>query len=183
MDMRGVRFRSCRLAAFSLFLLQSLADVAREEAERRKGLEQQGIEAKVIEGDITRLAPNGNLSTSTLPSPAPKKTKPSSDSGKSPSSIRSFRSALQKLDRTIRQDQERLDSRRARLQAEKWALPKVGPVSRGGGSADSQARLQVEIGELESKLKRMRRERSEIYEEGRRAGFLPGELDGKGIIP
>jgi hypothetical protein len=43
--------------------------------------------------------------------------------------------------------------------------------------------LQREIDELESKLKRIRRERQEIYEEGRKAGFLPGELDGRGLIP
>jgi len=183
MGMTAVNFRSCPLAALLLFSLQSLGDVAREEAERRKLLDQQGIEARVIEGDITHLAPNGNLSTSTPSSPGPKKTRSSPDSGKSLSTVRTFRSALQKLDRTIQQDQERLESRRARLQAGKWALPRVGRVSTHGESTDSQARLQAEIEELESKLKRMRRERSEIYEEGRKAGFLPGELDGKGIIP
>jgi hypothetical protein len=181
--MRVINLRSCRLAAIFLYLLQSLGDVAREEAERRRLLEQQGIEGKVIEGDGTQLAPHGNLSTFTPQSSPARKTKPASDSGRSPSSVRSYRSALQRLDRSIRQDQERLDSQRARLQAEKWAPPKVGPVSKSGGSAGTQARLQREIDELESKLKRIRRERQEIYEKGRKAGFLPGELDGRGLIP
>jgi len=172
------------MAIFLLFALQSLADIAREEAKRREKLEEQGIEAKVIEGDITRLAPNGNLSTSTPQLPGPKKEKLSSPPDKAPSSVRSFRSALQKLDRAIRQDQERLGSLRARLQAEKWAPPKIGRVStKGVGNAETQERLQAEIEELESKLKRTRRERSEVYEAGRKAGFLPGELDGKGLIP
>jgi len=29
----------------------------------------------------------------------------------------------------------------------------------------------------------LRRERLETYDAGRKAGFLPGELDGKGLIP
>ena len=46
---------------------QSLADMARKEAERRKGLER--IEEKVIEGGSpTQLAPGGNLTTSSSPS-------------------------------------------------------------------------------------------------------------------
>jgi len=36
--------------------------------------------------------------------------------------------------------------------------------------------------ELEAKLKRLKQERLEAYETGRKAGYLPGELDGKGII-
>jgi len=43
--------------------------------------------------------------------------------------------------------------------------------------------MQDQILELQSKLKRLRQERLDIYEAGKKAGFLPGELDGKGIIP
>jgi predicted RNase H-like nuclease (RuvC/YqgF family) len=183
MDMKGAKLRSCRLAAFFLFSLQSLADIAREEAERRKLLEQQGIEAKVIEGDPRHFAPNGNLTLSTPKPSSPKKEKTKSASSKGQPSVRSFRTALQRLDRTIRKDQERLDLLRTRLHSEKWAIPKVGRISKSVGKTDSQSRLQREIEDLESKLKRLRRERSEIYDAGRKAGFLPGELDGKGIIP
>jgi uncharacterized protein (UPF0335 family) len=43
--------------------------------------------------------------------------------------------------------------------------------------------LREEIEDLELKLKRLQQERSEVYAEGKKAGFLPGELSGKGIIP
>ncbi len=183
MGMTRLNFQSCRMAALFLFSLQSLADVARQEAERRDQLEKQGIEAKVITGDIAHRAPNGNLTTSMPHTSGPTKAKASSDSGKKAQSNRDFRAALQKLDRTIRQDQERLSALKERLQEEKWAPPKSGKISRSGGNKDSTARLKMEIDALESKLKRMRRERVEIYDAGRKAGFLPGELDGKGIIP
>lgn len=179
--MRIIKLRSCCLAAFVVLGMQSLADIAREEAERRKLLEQQGIEGKIVEGSAAHLAPKGNLTVSTTPSAAPKKTR--ATSAKNQSSVRSFRAALQKLDRTIRQDEERLESRRARLQAERWAIPKVGRVSSRSWTTETQNRLQEEIEELQAKLKQLRRERAEIYEEGKKAGFLPGELDGKGIVP
>ena len=183
MDMRAANFRSCRLAALFIFSLQSLADIAREEAERRKLLEQQGIEAKVIEGNPGHLAPGGNLTISTTKPSMPGRMKKPSSSEKPKTSARSYRTALQKLDRTIRRDQARLESLRARLMDEKWALPKTGRISKNVDTTDSQNRLQAQIEELESKLKQQREERLQIYDEGRKAGFLPGELDGKGIIP
>ena len=48
---------------------------------------------------------------------------------------------------------------------------------------NSQSKLQAEIEELQIKLKRLQEERFEVYESGKKAGFLPGELEGKGIIP
>jgi hypothetical protein len=176
-----IKLKSCCLSAFLVLGMQSLADVAREESERRKLLEKQGIEGKVVEGSASALAPNGNLTVSTTPSETPKKTRAASP--KNPASVRSFRTALQKLDRSIRQEEARLESRSARLQAERWAIPKVGRVSSRSWTTDTQNRLQVEIEELQAKLKQLRQERAEIYEEGRKAGFLPGELDGKGIVP
>jgi len=38
---------------------QSLAEVARKEAERRRELDRLGVEAKVIDGDAAQLAPMG----------------------------------------------------------------------------------------------------------------------------
>lgn len=175
--------RSCRLTAFFLLSLQSLSDIAREEADRRRRLDQQGIEAKIIEGVPEDLAPNGSLTTSTPDLAAAGQARASSTAGKSPPSARSYRTALQKLDRTIRKDQKRLKTLRSRLQAEKWAPPRVGPITRSGSAAEPQSRLQADIDELESRLKQLREERSELYAEGRKAGFLPGELDGKGIMP
>jgi hypothetical protein len=181
--MRTTKLRSCCLATFIVLGMQSLADVAREEAQRRRLLEEQGIEGKVLEGKAVPLTTDSNRTKSRISSGAPKSRSTQSDSPKGQNSARRYKTALQKLDRTIRQDEERLQSRRLRLQAERWALPKVGRVSARSQSTDSQDRLKREIEDLETKLKQLRRERAEIYEEGRQAGFLPGELDGKGIIP
>ena len=76
-----------------------------------------------------------------------------------------------------------LAAKRARMQAEKWANLKSGKSSRGNGAENQQSRLQAEIDALQIKLKQLRDERFEVYEAGKRAGFLPGELEGKGIIP
>ena len=162
---------------------QSLADLSQREADRREALKRQGIEGKVIEGEAV-LAPNGNITTFT-PSAAPAQ-KPSRQSAPktNAASLRSYRTALQKLDRAIEKEQGKLDLLRARMQAEKWALPKTGRASsRGNNTEDSQKRMQNEINELQMKIKQLRRERFETYETGKKAGFLPGELDGKGIVP
>jgi chromosome segregation ATPase len=167
-----------------LFLdMQSLVDVAQKEAERRRLLEEQGIEGKVIVGNGTHLAPNGNITTSTGPPLAPVKKNEKSDSPKNRASVRSYQTSLKKLDREIRQTEERLASRRERLQAEKWAPLKIGRSASRSRTKNSQNQLQKEIDELQIKLRRLREERFEVYEAGKKAGFLPGELEGKGIIP
>jgi chromosome segregation ATPase len=102
---------------------------------------------------------------------------------KNKGSARSFRTRLQKLDRAIRENEDRLQSRRARLQAQRWEIPKTSRVSSRRRKTDSQNNLQAEIEELEVKLKQLRRERAEIYEDGKKAGYLPGELDGHGVMP
>jgi chromosome segregation ATPase len=160
---------------------QSLAEVARREAERRRELDRQGVEAKVIDGDAARLAPNGNVITS---SPAPGIREP--DDRREPASrdrSRSYRSRIQRIDREIRSAEDRVAALRERLRKERWALPKVGRLSRSSGAVNSQERLQGQISALDSKVKQLRRERREIWDEGRRAGFQPGELDGKGLTP
>jgi len=175
-----IRMKSCWLTACAMLCLQSLTDVAREEAQRRKELEQQGIEGKVINPDA---AQGGNLTVSTVsPVTAPKSTSEKSI-GTGRTSLHRFRTALEKLDQTIRQDEERLASQRARLESERWEIPRSRKSSGRGKSSKSESKLQEEIDELEIKLKQLRQERSETYEAGKKAGFLPGELDGKGIIP
>jgi hypothetical protein len=182
MFMRERIFRSYSLALMVVFWMQSLADVAREEAERRKQIDQQGLEVKVIERNGS-LSSKGNLTTSTSPRPVSPQNETSSDSRKNRSSLKSYRSALQKLDRAIRQDETQLELLRTRLRSEKWALPKVGRISRNSPAADNQAKLQNQIEALQVKLEQARQQRMEIYQAGKKDGYLPGELDGKGTIP
>ena len=53
--MRNVNFRFCCVVLLLTFDMQSLVDLAREEAERRKQLEEQGIQAKIIDGNSSGL--------------------------------------------------------------------------------------------------------------------------------
>jgi hypothetical protein len=161
---------------------QSLAEVARKEAERRQKLDQQGVQVKRIESaEPSQLAPGGAISVSSPRSglgpaaaPAPK--------AEPKESLRSFQTRLQKLDRDILQAEERLKLLRARADAERWAPVKAAKGSRGSGSSSSQEQLRWEILELEGKLSRFRQERSDTFQAGRKAGYLPGELEGRGIM-
>lgn len=69
------------------------------------------------------------------------------------------------------------------MQAERWAIPKTGRASAGGNTEKTMGRLKEEIENLEKKLSQLQQERSEVYGRARKAGFLPGEITGKGIIP
>jgi hypothetical protein len=164
----------------ALGVAQSLSEAAQKEAERRKNLAQNGIEAKVIEeDDISDAAMQANVSTF---SPV-FSSKPASREPASKAKVQPYRNALQKYDREIRQSEEKLKSLRAKLNAERWALPKVGKISRNSDSSASEEKLKAQIQDLELKLAQLRRERLETYDAGRKAGFLPGELDGKGVMP
>jgi hypothetical protein len=181
--MRIDDLKSCSLVFLLIFNMQSLVDLARDEAERRKRLEEQGIEARVIDENAAGLARQGNITTSTEPAASVQMPSARSDPLKDHRSVRSYRSALQKLDRTIQQNEAQLAAKRARMQAEKWANLKSGKASKGTGAENPQSRLQAEIEALQIKLKQLRDERFEAYQAGKSAGFLPGELEGKGIIP
>jgi hypothetical protein len=170
---------TCFVTACVFFTMQSLADIAREEAERRQLLEQQGIEGRIIERRDAGSAPKENQAKALRPSDGQKKASTENAFPKSQASVRRYRAALQKLDRRIRQEEERLVLKRVRLEENRWALPKTGRLSTRSQAADTQERLQKEIDELQIKLKGLRLEREETYEEGRKAGFLPGELEGK----
>jgi chromosome segregation ATPase len=179
--MIAMPMESCRLVLCAIFLLQSLADVAREEAARRKLIDQQGVEAKVIESGAI---PNGNLTESAVPA-APKEntvTKKSASLQKGPS-VRSFRTAIQKLDRAIHESEGRLQLLREKIEAERRAGSKLGKRSQISSPEKAQEKLRAQMESLEMKLRQLRQDRSDIYQAGRKAGFLPGELDGKGIIP
>jgi ribosome-associated translation inhibitor RaiA len=185
--------KSCFMTVFVFFIplvssmpisnTQELADVAREEAERRRRLEEQGIEGKIIEANSATDSSKGNLTVSTMPPTKSETSHVRDNVSKKSSSIRSFQNALKKLDRTIRKEKERLETLRERLRKERWAPLKVGRASSGGQTEKEQNRLRTDIEELEFTLRELRRERSEVFDEGKKAGFLPGELDGKGIIP
>jgi len=160
---------------------QTLADAARKEAERRKELEDRGVEAKVINTVGPAAASTANVMVS-KPGAGPKATI-APTAAKSRRSAEWFRAEIQKQDREIRRSEERLTVLRARAAAERWALPRVGRTSRASPRSSAEERLRSQIQELELKLSRLRRERLETYDAGRKAGFLPGELDGRGIVP
>jgi hypothetical protein len=182
--MTNLKFRSC--CALLLLALdgQSLEDIARQEAARRQQLEQQGITGKVIVGNGLHLPPDGgNITTSTgsgMEAPQPSAKEPDK---RLDASIRRYQTALKKLDREIQQAELRLESLRARLQAEKWEALKTGRSASRNRSKSAKSQLETAIEKLQEKLQLLRSERFEVYESGKKAGHLPGELDGKGIIP
>jgi predicted RNase H-like nuclease (RuvC/YqgF family) len=157
--------------------MQSLADVAEKEAERRSQIENQGVQEKVIMGDGESLAPNGNLTVSTPSGAKFQNAEAPAKDQKKMTSIRSYRAALQKLDRAIRDNEMRMDSLRARMQAEKKR------ISKNSLPSSAQSRLQEQIDQLQTKVEQARKDRAGIYQSGRKDGYLPGELDGKGIVP
>jgi hypothetical protein len=172
------------MVAFLFLGMQSLSDVAREETERRRLLEQQGIEAKVIVRDSGQRAVNGTIRQEKVPSSTSAKASASSKTNKDRGSARNYRSALQRLDKAILKEEGRLKVRCERLQSMQGVPPRFS-TSRADRNQTSNniTRLQSEIEDIEENLKQLRQERMEKYEEGLKEGFLPGELDGKGIIP
>jgi hypothetical protein len=179
--MRNSNLRFCCVVLLLTFNMQSLVDIAREEAERRKQLEEQGIEPKIIDGNSSGSRGRANITTSSEMETRHKELPVGGGSEKSGGSLKNFKTGLQKLDRTIEKTAALLAAKRARLQAEKWANPKV--LKASGQTRDPLLQLQAEIEELQIKLKQLREERFRLYEAGRKAGFLPGELEGKGLIP
>jgi hypothetical protein len=153
---------------------QSLADAARKEAERRKALEKQGIPSKTI---IQKGLPQ--LSTA-----AEKPTGPRAPAtGGKRLSATHYRTALERLQNDIARTRERLDAARKRFEAERSMPFRLGRNGSQTGSSLNQQKIQVQLQELESRLSRLQEERRKTYDEGRKAGYLPGELDGKGITP
>jgi|WetSurMetagenome_2_1015567.scaffolds.fasta_scaffold371584_1 predicted RNase H-like nuclease (RuvC/YqgF family) len=178
----GVFFLLTALAAAPLGNSQSLAELARREAERRKALDLEGVKGKIIQDFDVRQRSGGNISTSS-PSEDSRKTAEKQTAPKSGVSLKIYRAAIEKLDREIRQARKKLTAIRERLADLRWAPPRAGKSSASSTSDSSLERLSVQIQELEAKLKQLESERLQTYDEGRKAGYLPGELDGKGIMP
>jgi len=156
---------------------QSLAEAARKENERRRSLEERGISGRVIEQhDTKQLGLNGSLSVFAPVQATPRAEKPAAIERGAPNS---FRKALQDLDREIRQAEDRLALLKEKITTERRAPPVLTRSSRSNSRALSTDRLQDDVREWELKLKRLRQDRFDTYNAGRKAGFLPGELDGK----
>jgi hypothetical protein len=180
-----LKFKSCCMFLMLFLDGQSLVEVAREEAARRKQLEQQGIEGKVIVGNGFHVAPDtGNVTTSTGTGMEVGKTPPATQDKRSDASLRQYRTTLKKLDREMQQAELRIASLKTCLQADKWESLKIGKPTknRRSGSA-KKSQQEAEIDKLQEKLKLLRNERFEVYESGKKAGHLPGELEGNGQIP
>lgn len=157
---------------------QTLGELARKEAERRRELALQGIAGKVIE---TVEPHQGNL---TISYTAPKRTPTAIPSAKTESgSARSYQSKLQSLDREIRHNEDQLKLLKARLAEERWAPPRAGRALKSQNSTATLEQLPRKISETEAKLIQLKDERLQVYMQGRKAGFLPGELEGRGITP
>jgi hypothetical protein len=171
------------MALLLIFDLQSLTDFARKEAERRRLLEEQGIQGKVIVNDTAGSTSNEGASVPEASSARREKPAERSESPKGRNSVNSYRTALKKLDQQIQQSEERLASLQARLEAEKRSRPKTSRASSRSLTKSSVSPLQVQIDASQMKVKRLREERFEVYESGKKAGFLPGELDGKYTNP
>jgi chromosome segregation ATPase len=182
--MRNFRFGACCIFLLLTLDAQSLVDFARQEAERRRQLEQQGVHGKVIEGNGQRLEPDsGNLSTSTEPGVTHGTASGRQDTAKDQASLRRFQTALRKLDREIQRTDSRLASLQSRIRAEKWENVKTGRSAGRSRTKDSRSKSQAEMEKLQAKLKELRDERFEVIEAGKKMGFFPGELDGKGLMP
>jgi hypothetical protein len=157
---------------------QSLAEAARKESERRRILEERGISGRVIEQqDTTQLGLNGSLSVfAPVPASRPAEKPAVAIERGAPNS---FRKALQNLDHEIRQGEDRLILLKEKITTARRAPPVLTRSSRSNSRALSTNRLQDDVREWELKLKRLRQDRLDTYTAGRKAGFLPGELDWK----
>ena len=162
---------------------ESLADAARRESERRKEVDRLGIEETVIIGNGRCSAREGNVTISDPSEIKPLKDSSQTSSPKNSSSLRQYRTTLQKMDRDIRKNEARLEKLRDRLQDLRRKNLTIRDISKIGKNEESRDQTQAEIEALQDELKQQRRERMEVYDSGKKDGFLPGELEGKGIIP
>lgn len=162
---------------------QSLADAARTEAVRREKIRQQGLEETIIEGNGGCYSGEGNVTLFDPPRTGKTETQAKETSVKDRGSLNRIRSQLQKLDRNIRQEEARLKKLQDRIGALRSDSYRISSLSKIPANEESKRKTLEEIDELEDKLRLLKRERAEIYDNGRRAGFLPGELQGRGILP
>ncbi len=161
---------------------QSLAEAARRESERRKALEEAGVEAKSLVNETLPRKSNGSLTTGTPGGASGDRrtvrTRPERRSSPAP-----YRAALKRLDGDILKCEEQLTFSRQKYELERNSFKLSTKVTRTQNADVARERLLLRIQELEARLKRLRQERRETYDSGRRAGFHPGELDGHARDP
>ncbi|MBN2242471.1 MAG: hypothetical protein JW793_07260 [Acidobacteria bacterium] len=189
--MRNIKSFLCMVTLFvwgapgevPAFAMQSLADAARREAERRENLERSGIEGKVIEGNGEASVAEGNVTLFAPSEVYPEDTIRSTPGPEYRSPLRQYRAKLQKLDREIEKKEVRLEKLRSRLDSLRRESLRIGNFTGLSRNEDSRDRTQEQMDELQTDLALLRKERRELYDQGRKEGFLPGELDDKGIVP
>jgi chromosome segregation ATPase len=162
---------------------QSLADAARTEAARRERVRRLGIEETVIEGNGGCYSGIGNVTLFELPRTAKTEKASTESTFQDRGSLSRIRSRLQKLDRNIRQEEVRLEKMQDRIGELRRDSYRISNISKIPANEESKRKTLEQIEESKDKLRALRRERSEIYDNGRKQGFLPGELQGRGIIP
>jgi chromosome segregation ATPase len=170
-------------AATSVFAMQSLADAARREAERRDRIERLGIEEKVIEENGICSDPGGNVSVFMPSEIESEEPAAAAFPAKDRSTLRRYRAKLQKLDKDIGKGETRLESLQDRLDSLKRKSLRIEDFKGFSRNDESRDRILEQIEALKIDLKQLRKERREVFDAGRKEDFLPGELDGKGIIP
>lgn len=162
---------------------ESLAEAARTEAVRRERVRQLGIEETVIEGNGGCHSGEGNVTLFDPPPAGMTRPELTDSSSKNRGSLARIRSQLQKLDRNIRQEEARLKKLQDRIGKLRRDNLRITNLSKIPVNEESRRKTLEQIGELEDKLRMLKRERTDIYDNGRRQGFLPGELQGRGIVP
>jgi chromosome segregation ATPase len=162
---------------------ESLAEAARREAGRRSEVEQLGIKETVIEGNGACSAMGGNVSVFQPYEDNARKADVQTSSSKNKSSLSRYRTQLKKMDREIRKKEGQVEKLRDRSQDLRRKSLMIRDLSKIAQNEQSREQTREQIQALEDELKILRRERREVYDSGRRDGFLPGELDGKGIVP
>ena len=162
---------------------QSLADIARMEAARRQTIEEQGLEEKILNlsGTDEQKQEAARPQTQSQSSSKTKTQNQGADSSeRTRNSLQRYRSGLQKLDKDIRREELALESKQRRLETARHAPPQISRTITGRNpAAETIQRLEADIKDIRAKLKNLRNERADLYDEGRRAGFLPGELEGR----
>ena len=141
------------------------------------------MEETVIEGNGACHAGTGNVSVSNAPVTKTEKPPATVSSSNDRSSLRRYRSQLQKLDKNIHKEEDRLKKLQDRLLELKRENLRIRDISKIISNEETQESTEKKIRELQNNLKLLKKERSEVYDSGKRDGFLPGELEGRGIVP
>lgn len=155
---------------------QSLEEAARREAERRRQLDEKGIAGKVI-SELPASTAAANVTTS---APVYSRASPPAAASKAgASALKSCRATIERLDRQIREGQDNLDLLRRRLDAARREDAEMWRPSRSAASRGRTQQVREQVAAAEARMRRLREERLAAWDRCRRAGFLPGEIEGR----